>query len=297
MVTQNYCVVLIILDSLRNIWLGNCFLVRALMNSCSHCISKWEQKFCHVGCTSFAVATAADMCCVHVCMPAWEWAVSSAFRSQNPSFCKPCGKHPLPTESFRLGQKTSEIKPSLCRLNHSTKYHIQSFLEHLPGLWLHHLPGQPVPMPYNPFHEEIPPDVQHESLLRQSEAVSSCPIIRRMGAESDPHLDPLSFQIVRESDKVSPETPFLQAKNPQISQLLPIALHQTCCPSLQWLQHINVFFEMKGPELETVVESISYIDSCSTADRKCVTSNVNISVCVPDANKLPMATSIVNPIC
>lgn len=151
-------------------------------------------------------------------------------------------------------------------------------------------------MPYNPFHEEIAPDLQCESPVEQTKAVTSCPITHCLGADPDPpHLHPLSFQIVRE--KGSPEPPFLQAEHPQISQLLLIGLHQTCCPSLQWFQHLNVFLEIKGPELEAVVEFISCIDSYSAAERKWVISNINISVCVPDVNKLPTAASILNWVC
>lgn len=46
-------------------------------------------------------------------------------------------------------------------------------------------PEQPLPMPDNPLHEEIPPHVQPQLPLAEPEAVSSCPIPCSLGAESD----------------------------------------------------------------------------------------------------------------
>ncbi|KAK4817221.1 hypothetical protein QYF61_003745 [Mycteria americana] len=68
----------------------------------------------------------------------------------------------------------------------------------------------------------------------------------------------LSFVAV-ESDKVSPQPPFLQAKQPQFPQPLLIrlvlqTLHQLRCPSLDTLQHLNVSFVVRGPKLNTVFE-------------------------------------------
>ena len=36
------------------------------------------------------------------------------------------------------------------------------FLQHLQGQWLHHLPGQPSPVPDHPFREVVFPNVQPE---------------------------------------------------------------------------------------------------------------------------------------
>ncbi|KAK4824542.1 LOW QUALITY PROTEIN: hypothetical protein QYF61_016146, partial [Mycteria americana] len=62
---------------------------------------------------------------------------------------------------------------------------------------------------------------------------------------------------VVESDKVSPEPPLLQAKQPQFPQPLLIrlllqTLHQLRCPSLDTLQHLNVSLVVRGPKLNTV---------------------------------------------
>ncbi|KAK4828611.1 hypothetical protein QYF61_000063 [Mycteria americana] len=70
---------------------------------------------------------------------------------------------------------------------------------------------------------------------------------------------PTSFQGVVESDKVSPQPPFLQAKQSQLPQLLLIrlllqTLHQLRCPSLDTLQHLNVSLVVGDPKLNTVFE-------------------------------------------
>ncbi|KAK4810336.1 hypothetical protein QYF61_019139 [Mycteria americana] len=61
---------------------------------------------------------------------------------------------------------------------------------------------------------------------------------------------------VVESDKVSPQPPFLQAEQPQFPQPLPISLvlqilHQLRCPSLDTLQPLNVSLVVRGPKLNT----------------------------------------------
>ncbi|KAK4815625.1 LOW QUALITY PROTEIN: hypothetical protein QYF61_004840 [Mycteria americana] len=62
-----------------------------------------------------------------------------------------------------------------------------------------------------------------------------------------------------ESDKVSPQPPFLQPKQPQFPQLLLIrlvlqTLHQLRCPSLDTLQPLNVSLVVGGPKLNTPFE-------------------------------------------
>ncbi|KAK4826770.1 hypothetical protein QYF61_011397 [Mycteria americana] len=82
----------------------------------------------------------------------------------------------------------------------------------------------PVPMLDNPFGEEIFPNIQSKPPLVQLEAISSCPMACYLGKETDTHLATTSFQVVVESDKVSPQPPFLLAKQPQFPQLLFIRL-------------------------------------------------------------------------
>ncbi|KAK4831678.1 hypothetical protein QYF61_018675 [Mycteria americana] len=127
------------------------------------------------------------------------------------------------------------------------------------GWRLNHFPGQPVPMLENPFSEEKFPNIQSKPPLVQLEAISSCPITCYLGEETDPHLSTTSFQVVVESDEVSPQPPFLQAKQPQLPQPLLIrlllqTLHQLRCPSLDSLQPLNVPLVVGGPKLNTVVE-------------------------------------------
>jgi len=85
----------------------------------------------------------------------------------------------------------------------------QMFLEHLHGQWLHHLPGQPIPVPDHPFREVVFPNVQPESPLVQLEAIPSSPITSHTREEADPQLTTTSLQVVIESNNVSPEHPLL----------------------------------------------------------------------------------------
>ena len=108
----------------------------------------------------------------------------------------------------------------------------------------------------NPFGEEFFPNIQPKPPLLQLEAISSCPITSHLTEETNTPLTTTSFQVVVESDKVSPQPPFLQAKQPQFPQPLLIrlvlqTLHQLRCPSLDMFQDLNVFLVVRGPKLNT----------------------------------------------
>ncbi|KAK4817943.1 hypothetical protein QYF61_003373 [Mycteria americana] len=144
-------------------------------------------------------------------------------------------------------------------LHHVPKHLIQTSFKYLQGWRLNHFPGQPVPMLDNPFSEVKFPKIQSKPPLAQLEAISSCPITCYLGEETDPHLSTTSFQVAVDSNKVSPQPPFLQAKQPQLPQLLLIrlvlqTLHQLRCPSLDMLQPLNVSLVVGGPKLNTVFE-------------------------------------------
>ncbi|KAJ7395102.1 hypothetical protein BTVI_157799 [Pitangus sulphuratus] len=69
-----------------------------------------------------------------------------------------------------------------------------------------------------------------------------------------------SVKVVVESDEVSPESPLLRAKPPQLPQPLLIesvlqSLHQPHRPCLDILQHLSVFPELRGPELDTILKA------------------------------------------
>ena len=49
--------------------------------------------------------------------------------------------------------------------NHVPQCHISTVMGHLQEWWLHHLPGQPVPVPHHSFWEEIFPNIQPEAPL------------------------------------------------------------------------------------------------------------------------------------
>ncbi|KAK4828375.1 hypothetical protein QYF61_026113 [Mycteria americana] len=144
-------------------------------------------------------------------------------------------------------------------LHHVPKHLIQTSFKYLQGWRLNHFPGQPVPVLDNPFSEEKFPNIQSKPPLAQFEAISSCPITCYLGEETNPHLSTTSFQVAVESDKVSPQPPFLQAKQSQLPQPLLIrlllqTLHQLRRPSLDTLQHLNVSLVVGGPKLNTVFE-------------------------------------------
>ncbi|KAK4808595.1 hypothetical protein QYF61_009898 [Mycteria americana] len=144
-------------------------------------------------------------------------------------------------------------------LHHVSKHLIQTSFKYLQGWRLNHFPGQPVPMLDNPFSEEKFPNIQTKPPLAQLETISSCPITCYLGEGTDPHLSTTSFQVAVESNKVSPQPPFLQAKQSQLPQPLLIrlllhTLHQLRCPSLHTLQHLNIPLVVGGPKLNTVFE-------------------------------------------
>ncbi|TRZ08524.1 hypothetical protein HGM15179_018581 [Zosterops borbonicus] len=113
-------------------------------------------------------------------------------------------------------------------------------------------------MPSHSFCEELLPNVQPKPPLAQLKTVSSCPVACCLGEESNPHLA-TTFQVVVESDMVSPEPPFLQAKQLQLPQLLLIelvfqALHQPCCLSLDTFENLNILLKLSGLELDIVLK-------------------------------------------
>jgi len=113
---------------------------------------------------------------------------------------------------------------SIPPLNHVPKFCIQTSFKYLQRSCLSHFPGQPVPMLYNSFREEICAKIQSKPPLTQLEAISLCPIACYLGEETNTHLTTTSFQVVVERDEVSPEPPFLEARQPQFPQLLLIRI-------------------------------------------------------------------------
>jgi len=106
--------------------------------------------------------------------------------------------------------------------NHVPQCYIHPVLEHPQGWWLHHLTGQPVPMPHHSFWEEMFPHIQPKPPLAQLEAIPSRPIT--VTWEKMPYLTPTSFQAVAENHKVSDEPPLLKLNS--------LAPHKTCIPDL-----------------------------------------------------------------
>jgi len=109
------------------------------------------------------------------------------------------------------------------------------------------------------FSKKIFPNISSKPPLTRLEAIASRPIASSMGEETNTYLSTASFQVVVESNKVPPQPPLLQTKQPQFPQLLLLSLvfqtpHQPCCPSLDMLQHLNVFLVVRGPKLDRILE-------------------------------------------
>ena len=69
----------------------------------------------------------------------------------------------------------------------------------------------------------------------------------------------LSSGVLEESNKVYPQPPLLQTKQPQFFQLFLVghilqAPHKPYCPSLDLLQHLNVLSALRCPKLNTVLK-------------------------------------------
>jgi len=119
---------------------------------------------------------------------------------------------------------TINLTLSIPPLNHVLKLRIYASFKHLQGWCLNHFPGQPVPVLYNSFSEEIFPNVQSKPALLQLDAVSSRLITCYLGEETNTCLATASFQVVVESNRVAPQLPLLQTKQPQFPQPLLVRL-------------------------------------------------------------------------
>ncbi|KAK4813151.1 LOW QUALITY PROTEIN: hypothetical protein QYF61_013116 [Mycteria americana] len=181
------------------------------------------------------------------------WAERDTYKQSFPYESQNCigWKRPL-----RSSSPTINLTLPSPPLYHVPKHLIQTAFKYLQGWRLNHFPGQPVPVLDNPFSEVKFPNIQSKPPLAQLGAISSCPIACYLGEETDPTSLQPPF---RQLDKVSPQPPFLQAKQSQLPQPLPISLvlqtlHQLRCPSLDSHQPLNVSLVVGGPKLNTVFE-------------------------------------------
>lgn len=86
-----------------------------------------------------------------------------------------------------------------------------------------------------PSSEEFLLNIQSKSPLVQLEAISFCSIFCYLKEETDSHLDTTFFQVVVESDKVSPQLSFLQSKQLQLGSLFcsfPTSITLSFCAGL-----------------------------------------------------------------
>ena len=160
----------------------------------------------------------------------------------NVGYWKNMRNHSLEKTSKSSSPAVTPTPP--CLINHIPKCNIYTFLEHLQWWWLPHFPGQPIPMYDHSFHKEIFPNIHSKPPPMQLEAIASCPIASYLGEDTSTCLTTTSFQGVVESNKVPPQPPLLQTKQPQFPQLFLIrlvlwTLHQPCCSSLDTLQQLG----------------------------------------------------------
>ncbi|RMC19276.1 hypothetical protein DUI87_03883 [Hirundo rustica rustica] len=92
-----------------------------------------------------------------------------------------------------------------------------------------------------------------------SYSVSGC-----LGEEINPYVATATLQEVVESDKVTSESPFLQAKQPQLPQSFLTGLEfqvlqQPRCPPLEALKHLNVLPKLRGPELDAALKFMKHM--------------------------------------
>jgi len=107
--------------------------------------------------------------------------------------------------------------------------------------------------------KEIFPNIHSKPPLTQLEAIASHPMTSYLGEETNTCLITISFQVVLESNKVLPQPPLLQTKQPQLPQPLLVRFvlwnpHQRVCPSLDTLQQLKVLLVVRGPKLNTVLQ-------------------------------------------
>ncbi|KAK4830366.1 hypothetical protein QYF61_010143 [Mycteria americana] len=157
-----------------------------------------------------------------------------------------CTREPStgPTTPDAASPVRTSVKVIL-KLRNMKEHLIKMKIHRTPGWRLNHFPGQPLPMLDNPFSEEKFPNIQSKPPLAQLEAISSCPITCYLGEETNPHLSTTSFQA---KQALLPQ--------PLLIRLLLQTLHQLRCPSLDVLQHLNVFLVVRGPKLNTVFEPL-----------------------------------------
>lgn len=98
-------------------------------------------------------------------------------------------------------------------------------------MWLHHCPGQPLPMHDNPSCVEIFPSIQSKSLLVILEDISSCLVTCHLGEEPNPYLAAPSCQGGVESNRAHLSLLFSGWAS-QLPQLLIIRLMIQTLPQL-----------------------------------------------------------------
>ena len=115
-------------------------------------------------------------------------------------------------------------------------------------------PGEPIPVLNNPFCKEVFHDIQPKLTLAQLEAICPRPVTCQQLEETNPALAVSTFQILEGSNNVSPQPPFLQAKQPQFLQSLLIGHKLHFKPLMFQEKEYELCPFLKGTVKDQVVE-------------------------------------------
>ena len=143
--------------------------------------------------------------------------------------------HPLNTQNHRIIEslrleKTSKITKYDCQPKSTMPAKLcpdvpyLHVFEHLQRWGLHHFPGQPVPMLDHTSNKEIFPNIPSKPPVTKLEAIACRLITSYLGEETNTWLTTTFFQVVVESNKVSPEPSLLQTEQSQFPQAFLIRL-------------------------------------------------------------------------
>ncbi|RMB91848.1 hypothetical protein DUI87_31776 [Hirundo rustica rustica] len=88
--------------------------------------------------------------------------------------------------------------------------------------------------------------------LAQLKTVSSRSVSCCLKKETNPHLTTATLEEVVDNDKVTSESPLLQAKQPQPPQFFLIGI--VLQAPLDALKHLNILRKLRSPELDTILK-------------------------------------------
>ena len=144
-------------------------------------------------------------------------------------------------------------------------------------------PWAAVPLPHRSLGEGIVPNSQPEPPLAQRQAIPSRPTaVPWEQRPTPPHT--ASFQVVAESQEVSPEPPLLQTEQPRFPQPLPITLcSRALTAPLPFSGHApgpQCLSRSEGPALSAALEVRPQQCQCGGTVTSCSTQILEL-LCLP----------------